>query len=142
MLSSSTPYQPTACLHHLTGSIHLLPAPPPRPNSPTAQDARSRASSAAAGSATTPSSSTVSSQTSPAPRGGGGGGASSRGAGSSLARASSHGRQVLVEELHAAAAQLNEEINDKSLIIHEVLGRGAYGEGGWGWRGASTVGGF
>jgi len=31
-------------------------------------------------------------------------------------------------QLHAAVAQLNREIDDKSLIIHEVLGQGAYGE--------------
>ncbi|KAI8472037.1 MAG: hypothetical protein J3K34DRAFT_520076 [Monoraphidium minutum] len=32
-----------------------------------------------------------------------------------------------VQQLHAAVAELNREIDDKSLIIHEVLGQGAYG---------------
>jgi hypothetical protein len=43
------------------------------------------------------------------------------------AAAPPRGRDTAVDQLHAAVAALNREIDDKSLIIHEVLGQGAYG---------------
>ena len=50
------------------------------------------------------------------------------------------GRKVPLQELHAAVAELNREIDDKSLIIHEVLGQGAYGEGPRAARGLRACG--
>lgn len=41
-------------------------------------------------------------------------------------------KDTALDQLHAAVAELNREIDDKSLIIHEVLGQGAYGEGSFG----------
>jgi hypothetical protein len=39
-----------------------------------------------------------------------------------------------LDELHQTVAELNREVDDKQLVIHELLGQGAYGvvyRGGW-----------
>jgi hypothetical protein len=87
------------------------------------QDMRSRTSSQAPGS--TSSADSISGSNFSAAAGGGGAGGGAGG------RSGKGGRQVPLKELHAAVAELNREIDDKSLTIHEVLGQGAYGESSW-----------